>query len=92
MLRSKDSRYGFGALARWPKPVPGSATLGLGAGVVCCGLKTRATALVLWLGGRNQFLDPLHLGSVLGFCYCGLKTRATLWCYGSVVETSSWIR
>ncbi|WP_162071487.1 hypothetical protein [Lentimonas sp. CC4] len=68
VLRSKDSRYGFGALARWPKPVPGSATLGLGAGVVCCGLKTRATALVLWLGGRNQFLDPLRLGSVLGLC------------------------
>ncbi|WP_162071480.1 hypothetical protein [Lentimonas sp. CC4] len=47
VLRSKDSRYGFGALARWPKPVPGSATLWLGAGVLCCGLKTRATALVL---------------------------------------------
>ncbi|CAA7078106.1 Unannotated [Lentimonas sp. CC4] len=58
VLRSKDSRYGFGALALWPKPVPGSATLGLGAGVLCC----------------------------------GLKTRATLWCYGSVVETSSWLR
>ncbi|CAA6692429.1 MULTISPECIES: hypothetical protein, partial [unclassified Lentimonas] len=25
-------------------------------------------ALVLWLCGRNQFLDPLHLGSALGFC------------------------
>ncbi|CAA6691359.1 Unannotated [Lentimonas sp. CC19] len=58
VLRSKDSRYGFGALARWSKPVPGSATLGFGAGVLCC----------------------------------GLKIRATLWCYGSVVETSSWLR
>ncbi|WP_162071445.1 hypothetical protein [Lentimonas sp. CC4] len=48
-----------------PKPVPGSATLGFGAGVLCCGLKTGATALVLWLGGRNQFLAPLHFGSVL---------------------------
>ncbi|WP_162071488.1 hypothetical protein [Lentimonas sp. CC4] len=23
---------------------------------------------VLGLGGRNQFLDPLHLGSALGLC------------------------
>ncbi|CAA6677688.1 Unannotated [Lentimonas sp. CC4] len=61
-----------------PKPVPGSATLGVGAGVLCCGLKTRATALVLWLGA--------------GVLCCGLKTRATALVLGAVVETSSWLR